>query len=175
MNPIAPTRHRPLLLALAVVAAAGSALLITRGASAPPPAAPSGYQRMTLDDVTPQPAGGYAVRLIDADHVRTVTIYVGPSEGLAISLRSEGQSMPRPLTVDLLDSVMRELGGELDHVQVDALRYNTFYGSLHVRQGQHTRVIDARPSDAIALALGRHVPVLVADTVLATAGRTTDR
>jgi hypothetical protein len=114
---------------------------------------------------------GWAVRLVDAAREKQLTIHVGQSEGYAISLRSEGRRFPRPLTVDLLESVMRELGGDLERVQVDSLRRNTYYGSLHLRQGGRMLQIDARPSDAIALALGRGAPILVADRVMAEMGR----
>jgi len=180
MNPIQAQRPRILIVAavllLGVVTTPAFFLLGRNGPCRAPVVShsaapsPSGYQPMSFHDVSPT-RGGYAVRLVDGAREKQLTIYVGQSEGYAISLRSEGQKFPRPLTADLLESVMRELGGELDHVQVDALRYNTFHGSLHLRQAGRDLTIDARPSDAIALAIGRGAPILVADRVIADAAQ----
>jgi hypothetical protein len=63
-----------------------------------------------------------------------------------------------------------ELGAELERVQIDALLHGTFHGSVHLKTPSRAVVLDARPSDAMALALGRHVPILVAAEVLARAG-----
>ncbi len=171
MNAIDSPRFRAGLIAITVLAAAAGSTLYFTGRTGPHRSAeiPTGYRAMTLGDVSPDGGGGYAVQLVDARN--SLTIYVGSSEGHAITLRSEGRHYVRPLTVDLLDSVMGQLGGELERVQVDALRANTFHGSLHIRQGSRTLVIDARPSDAIALALGHHAPILVSDQAIAAAGR----
>jgi bifunctional DNase/RNase len=76
----------------------------------------------------------------------------------------------RPLTHDLLDSVIRELEGELFKVQVDELRQAIFIGSVFLRREGRIIEIDARPSDAIALALGNKVPIFMAREVLESAG-----
>src|SRR5688572_22912232 len=120
-------RSRTGVALLVVVTAAAGLLFFARPATAPPrpPAAsevrcgtPSGYTEMRFDDISPRGTGQYAVDLVD--ETRKVTIYVGPSEGRAISLRSEGRRFFRPLTVDLLDATLRELGGTVERVQVDA-------------------------------------------------------
>ncbi|HZS41460.1 MAG TPA: bifunctional nuclease family protein [Polyangia bacterium] len=174
MIPVEAPRPRALVVAtVAVLAAGGLALFL----SAPRRAthAPAGYRAMEVTAVTPTGSAGYAVQLADAGRSRSITVYVGASEGLAISLRVEGRRYPRPLSMDLLDSVLRELGGELERVQIDELRDNTFHGSLIVRQGSRTIDVDARPSDALALALGRRAPILVAEPVIAAAGHDVDR
>jgi bifunctional DNase/RNase len=117
------------------------------------------------------PAGdGKAVLLADPAGQIVVPIFVGGTEGLSIELRQEKRRYQRPLTHDLLDSVMRELGGELDKVQVDDLKSNVFIGTVFVRQGTRVVPIDARPSDAIALALGADAPIFVARKVVEAAG-----
>lgn len=65
---------------------------------------------------------------------------------------------------------MKELGGEIVKVQVDAIRGNTFHGSVHIRRDGKIRALDARPSDAIALAIGNRVPIYVAQRVLDESG-----
>ncbi len=170
MTPIEAPRYRTLLLALATtLTVAGAAALLTRPKPRALAAPPAGYHEMTVTDVTPT-GSGYAVRLSDAQRERAITVYVGQSEGTAIDLRLHGEHFVRPLTADLLDSVMGELGGELERVQIDSLRGGTYYGSLHLRHDGRVVALDARPSDAMALALGRHAPILVADSVVATAG-----
>jgi uncharacterized protein len=161
-------------LLVVVVAAAAGLLLPARPASIPPPApevrcgSPAGYTEMRFDEITPRATGQYAVDLVD--DTRRITIYVGSSEGRAISLRSDGRRFFRPLTVDLLDATLRELGGTVERVQVDTLVDNTFHGSLHLLQRGRTLRIDARPSDAIAVAIGNHAPIFVSEEVLAAVG-----
>jgi uncharacterized protein len=175
MNPVNAPRYRVGLIVIGLLAvAAGSSLYLSRphGRCGRAVELPAGYHPMTVQQVSPSGGGGFAVDLIDAR--RSLTIYVGASEGNAIQLRSAGQRFVRPLTVDLLDSVMSQLGGRLERVQVDALVGNTFHGSLHLRQGARALQLDARPSDAIALALGHQVPILVSDSVLSVAGHPVD-
>ena len=174
MNAVLGSSRTGLVVAAAAVAIAGSlaaATLVPHRQTAVTVAVdnvPSGYRQMTLGTVSPLYGGEYAVDLVDGD--RAITVYVGQSEGLAISLRSTGQKFVRPLTADLLDATMAELGGTLDRVQVDRIGGGTYFGSLHLHQGGKMLHIDARPSDAIALAIGNHVPILVADAVIAEAG-----
>jgi bifunctional DNase/RNase len=129
---------------------------------------------MTVAAVAPTHGGGAAVLLVDPSHTRVLPIFVGGTEALSIDLRMRKQKYQRPLTHDLLDSVLRELGGKLVRVQVDELREEVFIGSVFIETGGRTVRIDARPSDAIALALGAGVPILVARKVLDAAGVSPD-
>jgi bifunctional DNase/RNase len=175
MNAVhSPASRTGLVVTALAVAAAGSiaaAMLAPAhraAATAQADPAPAGYRAMTVAAVTQLAGGSYAVELTDGR--QGITIYVGASEGWAIELRTEGRRYVRPLTVDLLDATMAQLGGELDRVQVDKIVDSAYHGSLHLHQGAQHSTIDARPSDAIALALGHHVPILVADPVIAEAG-----
>jgi uncharacterized protein len=116
-------------------------------------------------------AQGNALLLVDAPEKRLVPIFIGGTEALSIRLRLDGKRYARPLTHDLLDTLLRRLGAKLESVQVDELRDSTFIGTVVVRDrdGQQLR-IDARPSDAVALALGNKVPIFMAQTVLDRAG-----
>jgi uncharacterized protein len=113
---------------------------------------------------------GAALLLVDEAKQIALPIFIGGTEAISIDHRMRGEKFRRPLTHDLVDSVLRHLDGELVKVQVDALREGTFHGSVFIRaKGQIVR-IDARPSDAIALAIGGHVPIYVARAVLDEAG-----
>lgn len=96
-------------------------------------------------------------------------IWIGPNEAAAIAMALQGVTPPRPLTHDLFVSTLEVMGQPLRSVRITRLEDGIFYGELIL--GEHgSTVIDARPSDAIALALRAGAPVLVADAVLAEAG-----
>ncbi len=134
-----------------------------------PRQAPAGYVRMQVQDVISLSAGE-AVLLVDGERTKLLPIFIGGTEAVSIALRLRNQPAPRPLTHDLLDSVIRQLGGELVKVQVDRMTAGIFVGSIFVRTATGTRRIDARPSDAIALAIGNRVPIYVARAVLDQSG-----
>ena len=94
---------------------------------------------------------------------------------MAIHLRMERRRFERPLTHDLLDDVIERLGGRLMKVQVDDLKGDTFVGSIFLEAGGRLHVIDARPSDAIALAVGNRIPIYVSDEVMRRAGITREK
>jgi uncharacterized protein len=135
---------------------------------------PRGYVEMTVVGVAPTEQGD-AVLLADGANRVIVPIYVGGTESLAIQLRLRKERYARPLTHDLMDAMMRELDGSLVKVQVDSLQGSTFVGAVFVRKADREIEIDARPSDAIALALGNHVPIFVAEQVIEEAGVRTDK
>lgn len=117
---------------------------------------------VTVDPVTKSPI----VVLKDRENRRALPIWIGLLEANAIVIALEGVDLPRPMTHDLMKSVLETTGNALQKVEITDIRDNTYYASLHL-EGQGTRyTIDSRPSDAIALALRFDVPVLVADEVL---------
>jgi len=130
---------------------------------------PEGYVEMRAVRVAALPQGD-AVLLADAEESTVLPIFVGGTEALSIQLRLAHEPYERPLTHDLAESLVHELGGTIAKVQVDELRGTTFIGSVWLRHDGRLVPIDARPSDAIALALGAGVPVYVARTVLRAAG-----
>jgi bifunctional DNase/RNase len=139
-----------------------------------PPRPPPGYVEVKVIRIEPQREGGAAILLGRPDKSALLPIFVGQTEALSIALRQKGEHYERPLTHDLVDALMRELGGQLVKVQIDELRNNTFVGSIFVRTGERVAEIDARPSDAIALAIGNHVPIYCATKVLDRAARSRD-
>ena len=98
-----------------------------------------------------------------------VPIYVGGTEATSIELRFLRRHYVRPLTHDLMDHMLRELGAEIVRVQVDDLKGGIYLGTVVVQAKGHHYTLDARPSDAIALALGSNAPIYLADRVIAVA------
>jgi hypothetical protein len=93
-------------------------------------------------------------------------IFIGPCEAEAIAVKLQNVSVERPLTHDLLKSVISELGGRVQHIVVNDLRQDTFYAQIVVEINGQTRFIDSRPSDAIALSVRLDVPIYVAESVM---------
>jgi uncharacterized protein len=167
--------RRSMLAACAVmpaVAAAACGGARSAGGAGPgedPRRVPPGYVRMQVQDVISL-SEGEAVLLVDAGRTAVLPIFIGGTEAVSIALRLRNQLPPRPLTHDLLDTVIRQLGGELVKVQVDRMTAGIFVGSIFVRTATGTRRIDARPSDAIALAVGNRAPIYAARAVLDQSG-----
>ncbi|HUJ66037.1 MAG TPA: bifunctional nuclease family protein [Acidimicrobiales bacterium] len=101
---------------------------------------------------------------------RVLPIFVGPMEAAAIAVALDGQAPPRPLTHDVMAELLLSLDGRVDRVEVTGLRDGTFVAELAVTGPGGERRLDARPSDAIALALRVGAPTFVSDEVLDQAG-----
>ena len=114
------------------------------------------------------------VILKDPNSGRYLPIFIGPCEAEAIAVKLQGMSVERPLTHDLLKSVISELGGQVRHNVVNDLRQDTFYAQIVVDQDGQTRTIDSRPSDAIALAVRLEVDIFVDESVMERASITPD-
>jgi uncharacterized protein len=117
---------------------------------------------LMVDPITNMPI----VVLREVEGQRVLPIWIGVFEANAIALQVENVQTPRPMTHDLLRSVIDELGGRVDRIVVCELKENTFYALLHVRSASGEPTIDARPSDAIALALRTGSPIFVEDAVI---------
>lgn len=117
---------------------------------------------LTLDPITKTPI----VILRDSDNKLNLPIWIGLPEATAMATELEGIQMGRPMTHDLLRRVIESLGGEVVRIEVTELRDNTYYAVIRIRATGGELEIDARPSDAIALALRTKSPIFVADQVL---------
>jgi bifunctional DNase/RNase len=93
-------------------------------------------------------------------------IWIGVFEANAIALRLEGVEPPRPMTHDLLRSVLEQLGGRIEKIVISDLKESTFFALIHVQNHDRKVEIDARPSDAIALAIRTDSPIFVLRSVL---------
>lgn len=133
------------------------------------PKPPPGFVEVFVAGVIPGEQG-HTVVLTDAPRERFLPMAIGGTEALSIHLRLERRAFERPLTHDLLEQVLRELGGRVVMVHVHDLKGGTFHGTLFLEAKGKMLAFDARPSDAIALALGNDVPIFVAKRVLEEAG-----
>src|SRR4030081_2563938 len=106
------------------------------------------------------------VILRDKDGQRVLPIWVGIFEANAIALQIENVSMARPMTHDLLRNVIHDLNPSVQKIVVCDLQENTFYALIYLTLQGETVAVDARPSDAIALALRTRAPIFVEETVI---------
>ena len=105
-----------------------------------------------------------ALKEVDGD--RSFPIVIGIFEATSIDRRVKGIANPRPLTHDLVASVVENMGGELQDVYINDLREHTYFAKLRIRHEGELVEVDCRPSDAIALAVTAKVPIYVAEDVL---------
>jgi len=117
---------------------------------------------LMLDPITNTPI----VILKDKEGDRVLPIWVGLFEANAIALQIENVATPRPMTHDLLRNIITDLDGRVDRIVVSDLKENTFYAVVHLTVRGERVAVDARPSDAIALALRTRAPILVEETVI---------
>ena len=96
---------------------------------------------------------------------RGFPMVIGTPEILAIDRRLKGLVTPRPMTHDLLDTVLRALGADIEKILISDLRNHTFFAEIYLNVDGNTVRIDSRPSDAIALGVASEVPIFVADHV----------
>src|SRR6188508_3024758 len=113
--------------------------------------------KLMVDPITNLPI----ILLRDREGQRVLPIWVGASEANAIALQIENISTPRPMTHDLLRNVIKDLNATVQKIVVSDIQENTFYAVIHLLLAGETVTIDARPSDAIALALRTRAPIFV--------------
>ena len=123
---------------------------------------PMSIKGLMLDPVSNSPI----VVLKDDEEKFFLPIWVGIFEANAIALQLENVSTPRPMTHDLLRNMIAELHGQVTRIVINDLRESTFFAQIRVLSGERTLEIDARPSDAIALALRTEAPIFVEQAVL---------
>jgi bifunctional DNase/RNase len=121
------------------------------------------------------PTGQHVVILKEKGADRYLPIWIGPFEANAIALKITGVAPDRPITHDLMSTAFKELGIGLRRIVVSSLSDEVFYARLHLQQDGREVDVDARPSDAIALAVRAECPIFVADEVFEKAGVTPDK
>jgi len=119
-------------------------------------------ERVTLDTSTSR----FVVILKEENQSRWLPIVVGSSEAQAIALQLENISPPRPLTHDLIRNLLETMDAKIERIVVNDLRDNTYFALMGLRMQGEFRNIDARPSDAIALALRAEAPIFVDGNVM---------
>jgi hypothetical protein len=128
---------------------------------------PSQELRVEIKGLMLDPASNVPIVILrDTESQLFLPIWIGVFEANAIALRIEGVEPPRPLTHDLLRQVLDQLGATVEKIVISDLRESTFFAVIHLRQGELAVPVDARPSDAIALALRANAPIFVLRSVL---------
>ncbi len=117
---------------------------------------------LTLDPVTKTPI----VILKDTENKLNLPIWIGLLEATAMATEIEGIKMARPMTHDLLKTILGEVGCSVESVEITELKENTYYALVNLTLAGRQVMIDSRPSDAIALALRTKSPIYVAKAVL---------
>ena len=115
------------------------------------------------------------VMLKDASERRVLPIWIGQNEAKSILIAMEGQTSPRPMTHDLFSTFIEEWDIQLEKIVIHALEDSTFFAVIFCKQGDEVKQIDARPSDAIALALRCDAPIWVMEGVIADASWPVDQ
>ncbi len=119
-------------------------------------------EKVTLDTSTNR----FVVILRDDINKRWLPIVVGSSEAQAIALQLENIDPPRPLTHDLMKDLLDTVGSKVSRIIVNDLRENTYYAMINLSNNGSNKEVDARPSDAIALALRMQAPIFVDEEVM---------
>ena len=117
---------------------------------------------LTMDPFTNNPI----VILKDLEDKRALPIWIGILEASAIATALENIKLPRPMTHDLLKNIIDSFSITVNKIEITDLKDNTFYASIHLTQNKKVIVVDARPSDSIALALRTGAPIFVNDEVI---------
>jgi len=123
---------------------------------------PMAISALTVDPVTNSPI----VILKEIDGDMTLPIWIGLLEATAIASELEGIKFSRPMTHDLLNSMLKMVDVKVSKIEVCELKNNTYYATIHFKHGDKALSVDARPSDAIALSLRVKAPIFVADEVI---------
>lgn len=97
---------------------------------------------------------------------RVLPIWIGPSEASAIAMQMAGMECDRPLTHDLLVTVVNGMGGKLDRIVIDRVEDQTYFAELLIRREDEVFQVDARPSDSIAVALRMEAPIFAREALL---------
>lgn len=128
---------------------------------------------MTVEGIGIDPSNNPLVLLRDSERKIFVPIWIGPAEAVSIQMELDSKQPQRPMTHDLITNILRELNAQLVKVTVNDFSESVYYASLHLQVGRNKEKlheIDARPSDAIALALRTQCEIWVADSVAEKAG-----
>jgi bifunctional DNase/RNase len=121
---------------------------------------------------SPATGGAYALLLKEVYGSRKLPIIIGQFEAQAIALELESIKPPRPMTHDLIKAIVENLGANVNEIIITELKDNTFFAKIILEVASLTNEIDARPSDAIAVALRVGCPIFVSDSVMDTAAFT---
>ena len=117
----------------------------------------------------------YVIMLKEKEAERYLPIFIGPAEANAIAIKLRGETLPRPMTHDLLCNVVSTLGASLNSIKISDLMNDTFFAKIVFNVEGEQIEIDSRPSDALALAVRVEVPIYAEESVLDKAGISLDK
>jgi len=117
--------------------------------------------RIIIDEATDQ----QVIVLKEKNGSRTLPIVIGIVEIMAIDRRLKGKKALRPMTHDLLGSVIESLGAKIEKVVISDMKNHTYYATIHLDNKGHKSEVDSRPSDAIAVGIATKVPIFAAEHV----------
>jgi len=111
-------------------------------------------------------SNGFVVLLMDLSNKTGLPIWIGPFEANAIAMKLKKIGSHRPMTHDLIHSILKTLDSQVVKIVVNDLKENTYYALIHLNRKGEEIIIDSRPSDAIAIALAVDAPIFVSDRVI---------
>jgi bifunctional DNase/RNase len=131
---------------------------------------------LTIDSLRLSPASWQQVVILEEETTeRYLPIWIGPAEANAIGVKLQGTAVPRPLTHDLLQSVIEALGAAVDRIVITDLEDDTFYAKIVLNVNGDRVEVDCRPSDGLALAVRVGAPIFAEESVLDEAGILVDK
>lgn len=131
---------------------------------------------VTIDSIRVSMMSQHRIVILKDTHSdRYLPIWIGPCEADAITVELQEVEVSRPLTHDLLKSMITEMGAEVEQIVINDLRNDVFYARIVVNLNGRRLEIDSRPSDAIALAVRVRVPIFVEETVMERAANTPEQ
>ena len=131
---------------------------------------------MSVDSIRVSPMNYQRVVILkEKNSDRYLPIWIGPAEADAIAVKLQDLTVPRPLTHDLLQTVIDTLGASVQHILVNDLQNDTFYAKIVIKMNGDIKEIDSRPSDAMALAVRTKVPIFAEESVMEKAGILLDK
>jgi bifunctional DNase/RNase len=119
-------------------------------------------RRIIINEIHEQ----HIILLHEVDGERAFPIVIGTFEALSIDRRIKGVQWPRPMTHDIICTIIDHLGGDLQDIYINELKEHTYYAKLRVKRDGELVEVDCRPSDAIAVAVTAKVPIWVAEDVI---------
>ncbi len=134
-------------------------------ARATQPEVPAGFVEMYVGGVVPT-QNGHTLVLVNPVEQVLLPLGIGLSEAVSIDSRLTHKHAARPMAHDLMDGLLKNFGGVVVRVQIDDVRDELFVGTIYIKRDGRVVALDARPSDAIALAIGSSAPIFVARRVL---------
>lgn len=114
--------------------------------------------------------GTYGLVLSEVDGNRRFSVMIGEPEAQSIAMKLNNKKSPRPLTHDLINNILNVLGTKLEKILIYNMLSDVFYSELHIRRGKEKIIIDARTSDAVALAVRSDAPIYISSEILKIVG-----